>query len=145
MTPQEVLARVLEAGGRVIPDPERPRLLVPPALRPLVAEHREALKELVRQLPLPAPQPTPVPALCRALRAWYDMTAQQADGDLPTVEDSRALLSRIGRLQDVVGPAVAEAVERQEARAYYQESGRCPFCGEPTEFHEPGEKREAAS
>lgn len=47
MTPQEVLSKVLEAGGQVFPDPERPRLLVPPALRALVAEYREALRALI--------------------------------------------------------------------------------------------------
>lgn len=47
MTPTEVLAEVLRAGGRVIPDPARPRLVVPPALKPLVLAHREALRALV--------------------------------------------------------------------------------------------------
>lgn len=138
MTPQELLARILDAGGQVIPDPHRPRLLVPSALKPLVAEHREALRELVRQFPPPMPPlPSPVPALRRALRAWYTMTASEADGDLPTVEEARILLSEIRRLWDDVGPAFAESVERQEARAYYREMGRCPFCGEIAVFHDP--------
>lgn len=47
MTPTEVLAEVLRAGGRVVPDPTRPRLVVPPALKPLVLAHREALRALV--------------------------------------------------------------------------------------------------
>src|SRR3972149_1603005 len=47
MTAEEVLVRVLEAGGEVIYDPARPRLRIPPALKPLGAEHREALRRLV--------------------------------------------------------------------------------------------------
>jgi len=49
MTAEAVLATILEAGGQVIPDPDRPRLLVPPALKPLVLDHREVLRELLRR------------------------------------------------------------------------------------------------
>ncbi len=143
MTPAEVLAKVLEAGGKVIADPDRPRLLVPPHLRPLVAEHREALRELVRRRET-VPPPTPVPALRLVLRRWYEMTAREADGDLPTPEEARTLLSERRRLWDDVGPAFAEAVEQQEARTYYRETGRCPFCGEAGVFHDPERGREPA-
>ena len=47
MTAHDVLAEVLRAGGRVVHDIARPRLMVPPALKPLVLEHREALGALV--------------------------------------------------------------------------------------------------
>jgi hypothetical protein len=47
VTAEEVLAEVLRQGGEVVPDPTRPRLLVPPALKPLVLEHREALRALL--------------------------------------------------------------------------------------------------
>lgn len=146
MTAQEVLAKILEAGGQVIPDPHRPRLLVPSALKPLVAEHRDALRELVRQLPrLIPPLPAPIPALRRSLRAWYVMMAREAAGGLPTVEETRIiLLSEIRRLWDDVGPTFAEAVERQDARAYHRETGRCPFCGEIGVFHDPDRGGEPA-
>jgi len=85
-----------------------------------------------------------VPALRQALRAWYAMTAGEADGALPTVEQARALLSEIRRLWDDVGPAFARAVERQEARAYYRDTGRCPYCGEVAAFHDPDRGGEAA-
>jgi hypothetical protein len=53
MTAPEVLALVLEAGGRVVRvDP--PRLLVPRRLRPLVEEHRVELRELLRNQAQPA-------------------------------------------------------------------------------------------
>jgi len=71
------------------------------------------------------------------------MTARQADGGLPTIEEARALLSEIRRLWDDVGPAFAEAVERQEARAYSRETGCCPHCGELAMFHDPDRGGEA--
>lgn len=148
MTAQEVLARVLEAGGQIIADPQRPRLLVPPAFKPLVTEHREALRELVRRGTTPAPRgttvgPTPVPALRGAVRRWFEMTAREADGHLPTPGMIRALLSDIRRLWDDVGPAFAQAVHREEARAFYRETRRCPLCGKRGVCHDPerGEER----
>ena len=50
MTPAEVLAEAVRAGGRAVPDPVRPRLLVPSALKALVLEHREALRATVEDL-----------------------------------------------------------------------------------------------
>ena len=47
MTAREVLARVLAEGGQVIADPERPRIVVPPALEALVREHRKELRALI--------------------------------------------------------------------------------------------------
>lgn len=64
MTADQVLSHVLDAGGRIIPDPVRPRLLVPPALKPLVAKHREALRVLVLR---PPPNVTDPPELAAAL------------------------------------------------------------------------------
>ncbi len=60
MTPADVLQAVLDAGGSIIADPERPRLAgVPEELKPLVQEHRKALRALVLQ----APAPPRLPAL----------------------------------------------------------------------------------
>ena len=47
MTAREVLARVIAEGGQVIADPDRPRIVVPPALEPLVREHRRELRALI--------------------------------------------------------------------------------------------------
>lgn len=57
MTARDVLAKVLRAGGRVIADPVRPRLAVPPRLKSLVLEHREALRALVLAPITPPPPP----------------------------------------------------------------------------------------
>ena len=60
VTPADVLQAVLDAGGSIIADPERPRLAgVPEELKPLVQEHRKALRALVLQ----APAPPRLPAL----------------------------------------------------------------------------------
>ena len=48
MTAIEALCAIFGAGGKVSPGPERPRLLAPPSMRPLVEEHREGLLKLVR-------------------------------------------------------------------------------------------------
>lgn len=72
------------------------------------------------------------------------MTAREADGDLPTPEEARTILSEVRRLWDDMGPAFAEAVERQEARAFHRETGRCPYCGDVAVFHDPDREGEAA-
>jgi hypothetical protein len=56
----EVLAEVIRAGGQVIADPARPRVVVPPALKPFVLAHKAALRVLVLSGELPtAIQPPP--------------------------------------------------------------------------------------
>jgi hypothetical protein len=47
VTGLEVLLRVLDAGGCVIPGPQRPRLLTPRDLRPLVDAHLDELRTLL--------------------------------------------------------------------------------------------------
>ena len=47
MTAIDALCEILDAGGKVIPGPERPRLLAPPRMRPLVDAHREELRVLL--------------------------------------------------------------------------------------------------
>jgi hypothetical protein len=60
MTPAEVLAEVVKAGGSVVPDPTRPRLRVPAALKPLVLEHREALRAAVGEIAAVVSMPLPI-------------------------------------------------------------------------------------
>ncbi len=47
MTAIDALCEILDAGGKVVPGPERPRLLAPPRMRPLVDAHREGLRALL--------------------------------------------------------------------------------------------------
>jgi hypothetical protein len=65
VTAEQVLRQILEAGGEVIPDLIHPRVLAPPALKPLVLEHRDELREL-----LLGQVPRRVEAFRRQLRDW---------------------------------------------------------------------------
>ncbi len=47
MTAVDALCMILDAGGKVVSGPERPRLLAPPAMRPLVDAHHEELRALL--------------------------------------------------------------------------------------------------
>jgi hypothetical protein len=47
VTAIDALCEILDAGGKVMPGPERPRLLAPPRMRPLVDAHREGLRALL--------------------------------------------------------------------------------------------------
>jgi len=47
VTAIDALCEILDAGGKVVPGPERPRLLAPPRMRPLVDAHREQLRALL--------------------------------------------------------------------------------------------------
>ncbi len=47
MTAIDALCLILDAGGKVVSGPGRPRLLAPPAMRPLVDAHREELRALL--------------------------------------------------------------------------------------------------
>jgi hypothetical protein len=123
----------------------RPKEAVSPELKSLLAQHKAELLTLLKDNASESlPFPTPVSALRHALRQWYDLMAQEADGHLLTPEETRALLSEIRRLWDDVGPAFAESIHRQEAREHYQRTGRCPFCGQRGIFHDPSLGGEAA-
>jgi hypothetical protein len=47
VTAVDALCEILDAGGKVVPGAERPRLLAPPRMRPLVDAHREGLRALL--------------------------------------------------------------------------------------------------
>jgi hypothetical protein len=75
VTALDALEEVLRAGGRIIPDPTRPRLVVPPDLKPLVLEHRAALRALVLAraaptLPVPVPGVSDARARCAYAFPW---------------------------------------------------------------------------
>jgi len=131
VTAQEVLVRVLEAGGKVIPDPDRPRLLVPPALKPLVLEHREVLRQMLRA------RRDPGAAYRQAL--WHLWTLPP---DAPRSAYDQALAEVL--LQEAMLPPLeAQATHREEARKFHRQTGRCPFCQEEGELHLPDEKEDA--
>lgn len=128
MTPAEVLSRVLEAGGKVIPDPTRPRLLVPPPLKRLVEANRQALRRLVEYR--------------ETLRHWWTLTAQ---GPQAYRDEIARTYQEILRLHDEVGSPTATRLLRQWAREWWYETKLCPWCGEPGEHHDPASATEADS
>lgn len=88
--------------------------------------------------PTATPKPLPVLALRRILREFFSRITQEADGDFLTPEEARVLLSEVRRLWDDTGPAFAKVVSREEARIYYRDTRRCPYCGDRGIFHDPG-------
>lgn len=127
MTPQELLTRVLEAGGKVIPDTACPRLLVPSSLKPLVAEHRAALRQLVLYR--------------ETLRRWWTLIAQ---GPCADWDDLDGTYQNLLRLFDEVGVPSGLELARKGAREWHKETGVCPWCGELGPYHDPERGGEVA-
>lgn len=143
MTAGDVLGIVTAGGGRIIAVGDRlrveaPKRVLTPQLRAAVAENKAQLWALAADADdVSLAPPTPVPAFRQALQAWFSMVAREANGDLASPEEAHALLAEINCVWAEVGPAFAEAVQRQEARTYHRETGHCPFCGQPGVFHDP--------
>jgi hypothetical protein len=136
MTAAEVLAKVLRAGGRVVPDAVAPKLLVPSSLKPLVVEHRDALRALLAsQEEAQAPRaPDLIAAYQRVLeRLWY-LAGQGPDANH---RECAALLQEQARLCDELGAEWALTVSRQAARDWSAREGRCAYCAMPGIFHDP--------
>lgn len=127
MTALEVLDKVLKAGGKVIPDPPRHRVQVPVSLKPLVAEHREGLRQLIGQH---------ASDLEAAYRAFWSLP-QSAPS-----ETFGGAYREIAALESRISPDVSWWVLRKVATAYHQETGTCPFCRERGDLHLPAAQRE---
>ncbi len=93
---------------------------------------------------LPAPTMSDPPAMeaayRQALRRWFELTAQGPGADLAEV---RRVHQEILRLIDEVGEPTATTLRRQWARAWHQETGICPYCGERGPYHDPDRGRGA--
>ena len=124
MTAVEVLNLVLKAGGQVIPNLDRPRLLVPLELKRIVQEHREGLRVLVRQSSILAD---------RYREHW---SLQEAE----PLEVFQAAYRDIVRLETENSPELAWRILRQAATDYHTETGICPFCRISGELHLPAEQ-----
>ncbi len=118
MTPAEVFTKILASGGRVIPNLTRPRLLVPRDLKPLALEHRQALRGIVLYR--------------ETIRRWWALTAEGPAASVPIV---MAVYQDLIRLQDEVGEPTATALRYQWARQWWQDTGRCPWCGDAGAYH----------
>ncbi len=127
LTAAEVLNRVLQAGGEIVPDRERPRLRVPRKprdLKPLVEAHRTDLRALVCQSF----------ALADAYRTYWTLP------ETGTVETFQGVYREIIRLEAQTPPEIAWRTLREAATAYHTEKGTCPFCRTRGELHLPAEQ-----
>lgn len=127
MTAVEVLDRVLKSGGQVLPGPDRPRVLVPTNLKPLVQEHREGLRRLIGEYS---------DALAGAYRRYW--TLSEADPQ----ETFMAAYREIVTLEARNLPDASWWTLRKTATAFHLETGTCPFCRERGPLHLPAEQRE---
>jgi hypothetical protein len=102
-------------------------------LAPQLAALEKALAEVT---------PPEVMAMIVELVEKNVMARMPAEGVAPVIGDVVILLVKmlikIMATIDGKPQAFAEAVARQETRAYYRETGRCPYCGEPAVFHDRG-------
>jgi len=94
VTALDALCAILDAGGKAVPGPERPRLLAPPAMRPLVEAHREGLLALLRAH---GPRPSDVFRRAQAFRWQIDeWTASNRPG-VPVLVLPESPEPKIGR------------------------------------------------
>jgi len=78
----------------------------------------------------------------QALQRWFELTAQGPTGD---GEDVAQLYQDLLRLVDDVGEPRASTLRREWARAWWQETGVCPFCGERGVYHDPEQSGEGTA
>jgi hypothetical protein len=120
------------------------RLRVRPATA-VTPEELEALrrhKAEIMKLLAPAPDvPTP-PDLALLWEARYRALLRHAfrlvseGGSADPVGCARTL-DEVAVLTDELGPDRAQHVRREEARQWWQETARCPWCGEAGRYHDP--------
>jgi putative DNA primase/helicase len=150
LSPQELLDKIFEAGGRVIPDPVQPRLKVTPALKPLAEEHWEALRPLVHAHSLA------VEILRRhglehlfkkpwaRLRAAFEYSIREgfqlaADGsEAATPETRRRLLAEQAQLAAALGKEKAKEVLVDVTHAWRRETGKPPSPPRDPDAQSPG-------
>ena len=100
----------------------------PPVGPPMTPERPEVSRPPV------ALAPDPIAAYRATLGRLWALNVKGADAD---PGECAALLQEQARLLDEIGPAFAEAVSRQAARAWATRERRCPFCGIEGVYHDP--------
>ncbi len=86
-------------------------------------------RETKRELPLTLQE-----TYRRALHQWWRLTAQGPDADQGEIS---RIYQELLRLMDEQGEPAATQLRRHWARAWWQETGVCPYCGERGGFHDP--------
>jgi hypothetical protein len=123
MTAADLLERLNEKG--VVARADGPTLRLRPADRLTPEEiselraHKPALLQLL--------------GYHAALRQWWHLTALGSAADHA---ECRAVLDDLARRIDEVGVALADTLRARWGRAWHLETGRCPWCGIPGDYHE---------
>jgi hypothetical protein len=112
VTTIEALFTILDAGGKVVLDPDRPRLLAPRTLRPLAEAHRDEFRAL--------------------------LLARGASGELEVLRRAKAFRRQIGEwaesghsvvplltLPDAPGPKIGHCIS---CGSQTNDAGRCSTC-----------------
>lgn len=131
MSPAALLADLEARGVTFAVAGDRLRATAPKGtLTPSLRATLEARKpELLRVL-----------AYREAVRSWWTLTAGPAADQTALAETWPTLV----KLRDEVGEPAATALHRRWARAWHQETGRCPWCGEAGPYHDPERDGETA-
>lgn len=132
MTAVDVLDTLIKNKVEIVPGPGRPIVRVPLSMRerlkPLVLEHREALRQLIGQHSSD---------LEAAYRKFWSLPET---GDPETFSTA---YREIVALESRTHPDIAWWTLRATATAYHQETaGVCPFCRQRGPLHLPAEQRE---
>jgi hypothetical protein len=72
------------------------------------------------------------------LRAAFRLVADASAAD-PAM--CTRILDEVAVLTDELGPDRAQRVRREEAQRWWEESVRCPWCGESGQYHDSEETR----
>lgn len=78
----------------------------------------------------------------QTLQRWFELTAQGAAAHQAEVD---RVHQEILRLIDDVGQPRATSLRRQWARAWHQETGVCPYCGDRGPYHDPEQSGEGTA
>jgi len=83
-----------------------------------------------------APSPTALPnnAYRHVLRRTFGLLAA---GPEAPIEECERFMREEARLADELGEGRARQIRRAEGQVWWQETGRCPYCGELGELHTP--------
>lgn len=89
-------------------------------------------RELLRRLGVEADL-SPADAYRLLLRQGFELTRQ---GAAASQDACATFLDQQARLTDEIGPARARLILRATARAWWAETGICPWCGDVGAYHE---------
>ncbi len=130
MTPEEVVAKFLAAGAKLIPGFGFHG--IPPELKPLYEEHRRAISKLFQR---DRERWNVLEARYRALlRQAFGLVAEGPD---PSVADCTSVLDEVAVIVDELGVKKTDRLRAEEIERWKRLEKRCPLCGGPIHEEEP--------